>query len=190
MSINDPFKTSQPENSQNRPEGEENKSLEEKLRQEFLKQTFLVVEDDSPEGPDIVNALRVERSTDQNQKDAGVMLVTNFKDCISAVNLILSEASQTNNLMVILDINFPSSAGERSLELGSGVVSRLKNRIVTLKTQQPDRQINLNIIFNSSKVRNQEQALKMGGTGFSRTKDEAVSIIKEMFRKKLESSSS
>jgi len=179
MGIDDRFKNLPKENTLNKPE-----SLEQRLRQEFLKQTFLVVEDESFESGPIITALRAERGTTENKEDKGVILVTNYEDCMKILIPLLSE-NGPENLVFILDIQIPLSSTNQVLRnFGDDILLGIQHKISDIIEKQPNRQIN--IIFNSSLVRDKEKASRMGGVGFSLAKKEVVSVVKEFLKKKLE----
>ena len=80
MSINNPVsKTPQPNQDKPMGQGEAVKSPEEKLRQEFLKRQFLIVEDDPTPVQRIVNDLKKERGLEQDAEDLGIILYFCFK---------------------------------------------------------------------------------------------------------------
>ena len=191
MSISDPFPNTPQENSPNKPADikEGNKSPEEKLRQEFLKRTFLVVEDHPNFGKFLITEILKQRGVKRGKEDSGVILITNYQDFTSMVDRLFS-GNPPANLLVILDLNFPNRQGDYIKDYGGEASEYIRNKIKNWNSEHLNQQIILEIIMNSSNIDDMKKAQAFGAVGFSKNKTEAVSAVKELLLQKLETSSS
>lgn len=154
-----------------------------KLREAFLRPSFLVVEDEPDVGHELVAELRAQRSANQEKKDAGVVLVQNLEDCRNAIDGWLTPDGPTE-IVVILDMQFPRRKdGFLYADSGRDALRTINNKVVAWNSEHPDHNIDVKIIINSTSVKSEEEARKIGGIGFSPKKSKAVSVVAELFKK-------
>lgn len=160
---------------------------EQKLRQEFLSRVFLVVEDNPDAVRVITKELREERGTAGEEKDESVIVAENYDDFNGALGKLLKENGPTK-ITAIFDLEFPYSAGGQPIiKAGVDAVKNIQNRVETWNSEHPDRVVTLEIIINSTTMRNERDAQKRFGpsVGWSGDKGEAVFVVRELIQKQI-----
>lgn len=147
--------------------------------------TFLIVEDDPRAAGKIAIDLRIKRATKDQQADSGVISVASIEGASTAIDSLIKEGGPSK-ITVILDLEFPfKDDGPPDPGAGYKVLEDITAKIKGWNEAHPDKPVVLEIVMNSSQVRNFEQAKKFGAIAFSAKKDQAAEAVADYFKSQL-----
>lgn len=142
---------------------------------------FVVVEDDPEASDDIVEKLNKKRGEEESEN---VKLAECLSEAEQAIDQILQKPNVAN-ITLILDMNFPEVKGGISFgRPGIKVLDYANEKIKAHNATNPEKQIHLEVIMNSSTISNQEDTEKLGAQRFSRDKFKVVNVIEDHFGNK------